>query len=61
MSMIKHDDIAGVNLFDGVNPKTYCSNCMGEVSDYSEEDIILESEVVDADRTYWCDLCKEPL
>lgn len=61
MGMIKHEDIVGVSTFDGIDVNTYCYECIGEVSDYEEEDIILESEVEDADRTYWCDCCKEAL
>ena len=61
MGMIKHDDIVGVNAFDGLNVNTYCTQCMGEVSDYEEKDIILQGEIEDADRTYWCDLCGEAL
>lgn len=61
MGMIEHEDIIGVSAFDGIKVNTYCVQCMGEVSDYQEEDIILGSEVEDAERTYWCDLCKEAL
>ncbi len=57
MAIIELEDIAGA--YDRNGHYIYCLNCMGNVSDYAEEDIILRSEVETSDRTYWCDLCKE--
>jgi len=58
MGIIEHEEIAGAHDCNGY---IYCFNCMGNVSDYEEEDLILAREVEDAERTYWCDSCKEAL
>lgn len=55
MSKIKFLDIAGVNISKG----TYCINCMGNLSDYTEKEIILRSEEEDGDCVYWCDSCQK--
>ena len=43
MGMIELEDIAGA--YDRNGHYIYCFKCMGEVHDYEEEDIILQSEV----------------
>ena len=57
MSIISRKDIVGV-LIGG---KTYCANCMKDPHEYTEDLILLKSEIIDSDLIYYCDNCRKAI
>ena len=58
MSYIKNEDVRGAQNYDG---RIICVDCVDDLANYKEKDLILERDIEQADGVYYCDECGDSL